>query len=254
MTLRPVWRHFRTSSAASVRARRLIATWYYTIFPFPGSECCRFGGALIPGCRRCCGRVLFLALILIGFRCLGVQTRVPRMIFPAHAIERPFWFVYNLFLSDLMRMDEDGLHWERNPSCVFFLFGDCHIEPLRLGALRIETHFIKGFFFLPNRDLSTEHHRKSGGVNQIYVNSQFSVLGPPSTPISKFYPLVELGLHQIRLALDNLQSVNGDDDSGDSCKEQSDIRKIFRRKQTTEIAFRVFFGRADGIWLIPIWT
>ncbi len=78
----------------------------------------------------------------------------------------------------------------------------------------------------------------------------------PNFPIINNYPLMHGRFLQLcivlrrpsrspsclSLPINDFQSTNRNNDADNSREEQPDIRKILRRKQTTEIAFRVTFG------------
>src|SRR5579863_3002066 len=72
--------------------------------------------------------------------------------------------------------------------------------------------------------------------------SLFHSLNLTSHGFSGVFHLAQLPFHQVSLSLNGFQRDDGNEDSGNSRDEQSDIREIFGRKQALEVPLRVSLG------------
>jgi hypothetical protein len=78
------------------------------------------------------------------------------------------------------------------------------------------------------------------GWTQVYMN-QLVPIGDDASPFN-LHENTSASFHRDSLSFNFFQGANSNDDSNDSCKEQSDVGEVLRRNQAREITGRLLVG------------
>jgi hypothetical protein len=161
---------------------------------------------------------------------------------PPYTSKSPRPFLCNGFVADLMEMGEASDHWETNRPCSLLKGAKHYIEVYGFGMFWRENFFIKTPLLIPNEDLAAECYGELSRINQIDHDAQYVI---PwlffESPIGKVYPLIELGLHQIGLALYGIQGLQGQPASNESDADQKPAWDVCRGEQFAPWIFGRFF-------------
>jgi hypothetical protein len=144
------------------------------------------------------------------------KSGVPLLVLlPRAAFEPPFYPLRDEFFADPVKVGEHSIDQEPYRVCCFLCVSKADIEVYGIREIRREKGvFPKEVFGIRHilpvshkvKVAVTKRYWKSSGVNQLYSDPQNVITWMhPSFPIGEHYPLIELGLHQIRLFFDCFQ-------------------------------------------------
>lgn len=155
---------------------------------------------------------------------------------PVTAFKAPSDLLRDEFSANLVKVGEYSINPEPYRVCRLLCLSktDVKFNGLRepwgeKGVLRQRVFNIWRTVFLKFEVAITERYWKVGRVNQVYRDPEYVTSWlVPSSPVGKYYPLVKLGLHQIRLLADGSYCANGYHNADDANDYQCEVEDIWR--------------------------